>query len=332
MAVPYRPFSGYIPYGDYVSANKAIGSNNTFDPLSPDIDLVWAGGRSSDSSRFSNYYDYFFSGEDVKIYIDGLFDAADELDIADFTFSIRQEKSPVFGYWSYNFDAVMLGTRMIAGVINIYSRYPSRMTELLEKAAQKRVNSASTKSSSSSVISVMKSQSESLVDEQNIERFWGYSQLDRITTDPIAKSANGHNIFSAHPPFNFIIHYGIQDSSLSPVTTTKNDSSGTYQQMDNLDRILATDINQRSIKLNDQTTPMKIVLQNVHLTSMNASYPTGGAPLIESYQFIARDYYFTEATLETDPYKATRANVTSDQGTTSENPTTSTSNNILNVR
>lgn len=313
MAVPYRPFSGYIPYGDYVGANKKIASGNTFDPLSPEIDLVWAGGKSSNDARFSNYYDYYFSGEDVKIYIDGLFDPADELDIADFQFSIRQEKQPVYGFWSYNYDAVMLGTRMIAGAISIYTRYPRRMTEMLEKAAQKRVNSSSPKSNSSSVISLMRSQSESLVDEQNIERYWGVSQLDRITTDPTASSANGHNIFSAHPPFNLVIHYGIQDSSLTPVTITKNDTSGTYQQMDNLDRLLATDTNQRTIKLNDQTSPMKIIIQDVHLTSLNSMIPTGGSPLVETYSFIARDYYFSEANLETDPYKSIRTNVTTQQ-------------------
>jgi len=168
-----------------------------------------------------------------------------------------------------------------------------------------------------------------LQDEQNIERYWGYSQLDRVTTDPVSSSANGHNIFSAHPPFNLIIHYGIQDSSLTPMTVTKNTGSASYQQADNLDRMLATDINERTVKINDQTSPMKIVIQNVHLTGLSAGIASGGEPLIENYSFIARDYYFTDATLENDPYRANKASVATNQTQTGGGNATST--NTLNV-
>ena len=42
-----------------------------FNPLHETIDAVWSGGKGNDL-RFSNYYDYYFSGEDIRIYIDGL--------------------------------------------------------------------------------------------------------------------------------------------------------------------------------------------------------------------------------------------------------------------
>jgi hypothetical protein len=38
---PYRPFSGYIPWGQYVGNNPLVGAGNTFDPLSSDVDLNW---------------------------------------------------------------------------------------------------------------------------------------------------------------------------------------------------------------------------------------------------------------------------------------------------
>ena len=105
---PYRPFSAYLPPD--LAANP--DQLKTFSPLDDEIDLQW-GGQSEDNNKFNMYYDYYFSGEDVKIYIDGLFDAGQELDIASFSFSIKQEKSPLYGFWSYNFDAVMTGTRII---------------------------------------------------------------------------------------------------------------------------------------------------------------------------------------------------------------------------
>ena len=39
-----------------------------FNPLS-DLDTVWSGTSNGTDidSRFSNYYDYYFSGEDIKV-------------------------------------------------------------------------------------------------------------------------------------------------------------------------------------------------------------------------------------------------------------------------
>jgi hypothetical protein len=303
---PYRPFTGYIPYQDTVSNNPGLkNKDGLFDPLTAELDLYWAGGKSSGDPRFSNYYDYFFSGEDIRVYIDGLFDPKDELDIAAFGFLVKQEKQAVYGFWSYNFDAVMNGTRIISGQFSVYSRYPRRMTEMLEQAARVRSQSASAKQDASGVVSVMRSQNESKVDEENIQKYWANSQLDRITTDPAISSsvADGqHNIFSAHPPFNFVIVYGVEDSSLSPVGVTDNMTSASMQQRDNLDRLISTDINERKIKMSNQKTPMKIVLQNVHLLQMSTEYQSGGAPLIETYSFVARDFYLTEAQSGFNPY------------------------------
>jgi hypothetical protein len=323
-AVPYRPFSGYIPYQDTVSTNPGLkNKNGTFDPLSAELDLYWSGGKTTGDPRFSNYYDYFFSGEDVRVYIDGLFDPKDELDIAGFGFLIKQEKQAVYGFWSYNFDAMMNGSRIITGQFSLYSRYPRRMTHLLEEAARVRSSSASGKSDNSGVVSVLRSQNESRTDEENIQKYWANSQLDRITTDPAisTSSADGqHNIFSAHPPFNFVIVYGVEESSLSPVGVAENASTAAMEQRDNLDRIISTDINERKVKMSDNKTPMKIVLQNVHLMQMSTEYQSGGSPLIETYSFVARDFYLTEAESGFNPYTGKTFVSTEPQATNATKP------------
>ena len=323
-AVPYRPFSGYIPYQDTVSTNPGLrNKDGTFDPLSAELDLYWSGGKTTGDPRFSNYYDYFFSGEDVRVYIDGLFDPKDELDIAGFGFLIKQEKQAVYGFWSYNFDAMMNGSRIITGQFSLYSRYPRRMTHLLEEAARVRSFSASGKSDNSGVVSVLRSQNESRTDEENIQKYWANSQLDRITTDPAisTSSADGqHNIFSAHPPFNFVIVYGVEESSLSPVGVAENASTAAMEQRDNLDRIISTDINERKVKMSDNKTPMKIVLQNVHLMQMSTEYQSGGSPLIETYSFVARDFYLTEAESGFNPYTGKTFVSTEPQATNATKP------------
>ena len=72
-----------------------------------------------------------------------------------------------------------------------------------------------------------------------------------------------------------------------------------------------TDINQRTMKADAASSPMKIILQEVQLMNMSTVYTPGGQPVAESYQFIARDYYFTQADLSF--IKRLSTSVTSDE-------------------
>ncbi len=272
----------------------------SFDPLNEDIDLQWA-GKTDDTSKFNNYYDYFFTGEDVKIYIDGLFDAGDELDIASFAFNIVQQKTPLYGFWSYNYDVMMTGTRIVTGELLVHSRYPGRIRDLLSKAADVRA-SFYTDSPKSQIQSYLRGDGEGQEDDKNIQKYWSNSQLDRLSNlDRLSsdqnQSSNNRNIFSAHPPFNFIIKYGSQEGSLT--TVTRNMGTSSDQSYDMLDRLMSLDYNDRLSQTNIQS--MDIVLQSIHLTSMSTNYVPGGSPLLESYQFIARDMYISDGTRKNPP-------------------------------
>lgn len=321
--MPYRPFTAYMPND---LKDGSVEGTDFFDPLNAAIDLEWGGSRTDD--KFNNYYDYFFSGEDIRVYIDGLFDESDEMDIASLAYVVKQEKQPLYGFWSYNYDAVMLGTRLITGEISIYSRYPRRMTELLEKAASVRTES-SNPNPSRSVISSLGTDAARIDDEINIKKYWLNTELDRVTTDPQMKtlldtSDPNHNIFSAHPPFNLIIFYGIEELGITNNSVLTYDSSNEINSQLNSDRLLATDYNERKT-LKSISNPMKIVLQNVNLLSMTTSYTSGGAPLVENYQFMARDFYFTDAKIG-DKLPLQRATVVSpsEASNSKQNSTTST--------
>jgi hypothetical protein len=265
------------------------------DIFSKNIDRKWSGGGRDYDRRPSNYFDYFFSGEDVKIYIDGLFDAEDELDIATFAYSVQQQKAPIYGYWSYNYDAIMYGTRIVTGEFSVFTKDPRRMTNLLEKAAVNRQSDKSrTSLSKSSTVTRMTSQAQSAQDELNLEKYWSISQLDRVTSDPATNEINTNNIFSAHPPFNFIILYGAEETALSSRFLLQGE---TKNISDDLDRINISDVNQRNVRIDDVSRPMKIVLQQVNLMTMGTAYSAGGQPVLETYQFMARDFYFSQVDL-----------------------------------
>lgn len=249
-----------------------------------DLDRIWSSGYERENV-FSNYYDYYFSGEDVKIYIDGLFDQEDELDIATFAYSIQQQKQPLYGFWSYNYDAVMYGTRIITGEMSLYTRYPQRMTKLLQKASANRMKRENKKYNQKIISKVNEN------DDINLEKYWSMSQLDRITTEYESSVVDRANIFSAHAPFNFVIIYGAEETALSPMSLIGD--SQYNESITNFDRMVVSDVNQRSIKTDNTTSPMKIVIQQVNLMSMSTGFVPGGQPVVENYQFMARDFYFT---------------------------------------
>jgi len=131
-------------------------------------------------------------------------------------------------------------------------------------------------------------------DDINLQKYWSMSQLDRITSDPNTADIDKNNIFSAHPPFNFVVLYGSEETAISPTGLLRSQD---FTPADNLDRMITSDVNERSVRTDDTVAPMKIILQQVNLMNMSTAYTPGGQPVAESYQFIARDYYFTEQSL-----------------------------------
>lgn len=281
-----------MPYYDQNPLNQF----NVLYPLDK-VDLEWAGKADPSSKDFSNYYDYYFSGEDIKVFIDGLYGVEDELDLAGFAYSVRQEKQPLYGFWSYNYDTVMLGTRIIVGEFSLYTKYPQRMTKLLQKSAQNRVEAERFGGDEANTILTKMSSDYARTpsDEANVQKYWSYSQLDRITNDIYSKSINGTNIFSAHPPFNFVIVYGAEQTAVTPRDILNSED---IQVEETIDRIISSDVNERNVKVDSLNNPMKIVIQQVNLTAMTNSYNVGGSPLVETYQFMARDYYFMDANVD----------------------------------
>jgi hypothetical protein len=273
-------------------------SESFTDPLSREIDYIWSGSNAGTvfPNTVNPFEDYFFSGEDIKVFMDGLFGPEDELDIASFAYSIRQEKQPLYGFWSYNYDHMMTGTRIISGEISLYTRDPGRMTRLLEKAADKRKEDASRAFEKAqgrpARVSPLRSRINSPEDDENIMQYWGTSQFDRITDDPYLNSLTREprNIFSSHPPFNFVILYGTEEVAVSPLSGVAKDD---LVISNTLDRYLFSDVNQRSVKSPDQANPLKIIIQEVNLMSMTTAYVPGGQAVVENYQFLARDQYFS---------------------------------------
>jgi hypothetical protein len=91
-----------------------------------------------------------------------------------------------------------------------------------------------------------------------------------------------------------VVFYGTEEVAVTNNKVVTYDSASSINRQLNSDRILSTDYNERKT-LNSVSSPMKLIIQNINLMSMTTSYTSGGQPLVENYQFMARDMYFTDA-------------------------------------
>jgi hypothetical protein len=81
----------------------------------------------------NQYWDEYVSGADVGVFIgDTWID-----DTVSFQYSYTNNKSPVYGYMSENFDAVAKGSRIVQGQFAIAFRETGYIVNILERYAQK---------------------------------------------------------------------------------------------------------------------------------------------------------------------------------------------------
>lgn len=255
------------------SSQGSLSGSNEIQVFEHDIDSKWAEGWGGvdGTSAPNSYFDYYFSGQDVKVYVDGTEDDPEfaSLPIVNFGYSISQQKMPVYGFWSYTSDSVMRGNRIVAGLFQIATKYPDYMRRLLTKAA----NTRATKQASYSYYRGLTE------DDENIERYWGKN------LDP-AIAAAGNNVYSVHPPFSFVVVLGVQSYSVSP------DALGSREEVYNQyfgDNPLHANENERLVESDPVDQSNRIILDSCEIQGMEQQFSPDGQVVTETYQFFARD-------------------------------------------
>ena len=257
--------------------NQQLGDDFWWTDAEAELFTQWASAFDNYNTGFNNpYFDYFYTGQDVQVTIDGLDASEDILPIYAFGYNIQQQKQPVYGFWDYTYSAMLRGTRIVTGSFSIVSMAPYLLTSKIAKAAQMR--SQSTAAQRSANLYAIRGLDE---DEALINTYW------RRHYDANLDDGQEH-IFSIHPPFNFILRYGLQETSLthdSP-TVRANDLRSKYR---NGGDPMMSDFNERLVKNPVAALDTQILLENVEIVSKSMDFDSEGNPLLETYTFIARD-------------------------------------------
>lgn len=259
---------------------KAIETGSSIALNDPAVDYQWA--RTSTGKELnSSYFEYYFSGQDIKVNVAEIDDPKfTDLPIIDFAFNIEQEKLPVYGFWSYTYDAIARGVRIVTGAFSIATRYPNYMADLLAEAAAAR----SRKNGG------LEDYGRPLTDDDvNIDQYWGRSM------DPVLNKT-GANIFSIHPPFTFVVNYGIQSMSVENTSVYEN-YYGNFRQSSEY----VTDANHRLVSADSDRVSFKLYIDAVELKNVQRQFSSTGEVCTEVYTFIARDVIVPPPTSNPSP-------------------------------
>ncbi len=242
--------------------------------LNKDIDLKWA--TQIHARTLQSYFDYFYTGQDVKVFIEGAEspDNMNNMPIMNFAYSVEQRKVPVYGHASTTYDAVMRGNRLVTGAFTIATTKANYMTDMLSWAASARFEMYK----DGTQIAPLKQ------DLVNMERYW------TINTDNALSPGGYKNIFSSHPPFNFIIVIGLQPDSGSIIGFQDGMDCDSVAAMYPIDAVLSQDINERLLD-SDPEGENRRVIQNVELVKLDQNFSVDGEVLAETYSFFARDEF-----------------------------------------
>lgn len=254
--------------------DKALerSANKNLSIVDAGIDDLWA-QMQVDSRAPKSYFDYYYAGEDIRVYLAETSDHEEfgDLPIHGLGFNVSQEKMPVYGYWSYTYDAMLRGTRIISGTFILISKRPNYMKELLAVAARNR--SENRHNLQDDYASPWRQ------DEENYERYWGRH------LDASAIKQNGTE-WSIHPPFSLVVVYGVQGTSVD----VKNVNSFNAYSEDNA---LMYDHNQRLIEDGTRHSS-RIILDACELVDVERSFAPGQL-VAERYSFLARDIFVPES-------------------------------------
>ena len=236
------------------------------------IDKNWGGTSNSNlpGPNSNPYYNYYFSGQDINVTIDGVDNASSQfgnIPIIGLKFQINQPKLAIYGFWSYTYDAIAYGARQITGTMEIATQYPNYMTLLLKEVAKARLARTTPNGANPKFTE----------DDQNILNFWGNGIGDLYFNDSLGSVAN---LYQEHPAFDIIITYGQQDSSVSDF--------GQVVAKDNGNNSLFVDTNERLIT-NTDNAGHQIKLAACEITNMNTQYNTSGQVIFETYDLMVND-------------------------------------------
>lgn len=231
-------------------------------------------GREGVNAEYKRFSEEYFSGADVRIYFGSTW--IDE--IIGLQFTLQENVAPIFGYASYTYDRMAVGSRQIQGSFRINfkeSYYLHFITNTLD-----------------SELEAVQGNTLSMPDNKTIS-------LGNITPEHLSSSASGDEFEKLALQFEKSLWGEADDNSFAKLTADRPNES--FFAGENARPTLAkTGFNILVLygpytQGYDPSAPTESVattahtLTGVYLTGVNQVIDNSGQPIYEEYSFIAKD-------------------------------------------
>lgn len=220
-----------------------------------ETDLLFGYRNKTNLRDYSLFSSEYFTGCDVTLYFGNIW--VDEINAI--TFSVQENILPIFGYNSYTFDALATGNRIVTGSFRVNFTESKYIYSIAEKLANQQIPLFIKSNISREQVVVEKQKFNINKRMVSFDEYCDYQEsLYWKDKNKILKQGNS-NIY-ANKGFDILIVYGDRTVSSKSIHNLyfKKDSS-------------------------------IIILKDVHIYSVQRVADTSDNPLMEEYQFVARD-------------------------------------------
>lgn len=262
----------------------------------------WATGNGAPGELA--YDKQFFSGQDCFIFLFPHYaQKLIPIPATNFEYGISQQKQPIYGAWSYHWDAVARGQVIVQGQFTIVYSKPNLIGQLLGKPGQSDNPPRSSDGSVAPLIDNTKSL-EAATHQDLRNEIWG-ANASRETGSYInnPSSLNGHQSafpfghqagrpegapeadYCAHQPFDIIIAQGS-----NPSMNFTDNSKFTYSTwIESTKDYMRMQSGTHNEQVEGWSASQRVRIEHVELMSAGTVMEVSGQPLQETYTFIARN-------------------------------------------
>lgn len=281
-----------------MSKTFPLGNGHRF---GDDISNQWPAGPDKNA-----YKPYFFAGSDVYVFVVNKDKDIIPIPVSGVGFGVSQQKVPIYGAWSYVYDAVANGTRIVQGQFSIVFTEVNFISKLIgpQKSPDKSVpNEQLDLVDYDDEIKGRALLRESLwtktVDPNPTDTIYNPSKRSGVVYSKRAAFPFGRDprrigagdwpeaMFSGHHSFDIMIIFGSNIDFID--IDHSNFSYEKWSRMAKDHMKMYDDINDGS--LIDPKRSQRIYIEDVQLTSSGIAADVSGQPIEETYTFFARDVY-----------------------------------------
>ncbi len=245
---------------------------------------------------------HFFSGQNVFVF---LYSYEQKklvpLPCTSFGYAISQQKVPIYGAWSYTFDAIAKGQKIVQGEFSVVYGSPNMLSNMIGSGETSDYYPSRDTDGSLQPLGNRQESLEVAQKRDLREKYWSQSGDNSYLDLGLQKNRNDMNEaypfgrqpksgepkadYAGHQPFDIIIVYG-DNPSMRFTDNSKFDYATWEYTANEYMRMMSTTPNESSAGW-ESSYRKRIV--NVELTGASSVLEISGQPLQQTFGFIARD-------------------------------------------